>query len=289
MRQSLTLASLFLCAVLTAGLCACTPVPRPVPAPPLREPVVAHDSLLLESKTLQEVRRINVYLPPGYDTAEATRYPVLYMPDGGLEEDFPHITTTVDAAIRSGELRPFLVVGIENTERRRDMTGPTEFAEDRKIAPRVGGSAAFRAFIRDELMPHVRRRYRVTEETAIIGESLAGLFIVETFFLEPELFHTSIALSPSLWWNNQELVHKAGERLAARPDLRGVLYLSSADEEDIILATTRLAEVLRASAPAGLRWQYEPRPDLRHDTIYRSAAPRVLRKWLAPEALPREP
>ena len=30
------------------------------------------------------------------------------------------------------------------------MTGPTEVPEDRKIAPHVGGSAAFRAFIRDE-------------------------------------------------------------------------------------------------------------------------------------------
>jgi hypothetical protein len=248
------------------------------------EPVPPHQSFTLESKTLQEKRRINVYTPPGYKAAGATRYPVLYMPDGGLQEDFPHITTTVDTAIRAGELRPLIVVGIENTERRRDMTGPTQVEEDRKIAPRVGGSAAFRAFIRDELMPQVRRRYRVTDERGIIGESLAGLFIVETFFLEPKLFNTFIALDPSLWWNGEELVHKAGERLGNRPGLRGTLYLSSANEEDIASAAARLAEVLRASAPAGLTWQYEPRPDLRHDTIYRSMAPQVLRKMFAPAA-----
>ena len=33
-------------------------------------------------------------------------------------------------------------------QRRRDMTGPTENPEDRNIAPRVGGSAAFRRFIK---------------------------------------------------------------------------------------------------------------------------------------------
>jgi hypothetical protein len=278
MRQSSKLASLFLLAAIVG-----------LSAPALAaEPVPPHQSFTLDSKTLKEKRRINVYTPPGYK-AGATRYPVLYMPDGGLQEDFPHIATAVDTAIRAGELRPLIVVGIENTVRRRDMTGPTEVEEDRKIAPRVGGSAAFRAFIRDELMPQVRRRYRVTDERGIIGESLAGLFIVETFFLEPKLFTTSIALDPSLWWNGEELVHKAGERLGARPDLRGTLYLASSNEEGIATATARLAEVLRASAPAGLTWRYEPRLDLRHDNIYRSMAPQVLRKAFAPGATHRKP
>jgi hypothetical protein len=138
-------------------------------------------------------------------------------------------------------------------------------------------------------MPQVRRRYRVTKETAIIGESLAGLFIVETFFLQPKLFDTYIALSPSLWWNGEELVRKASERLEAQPDLRNALYLSSADEENIAPAVARLAETLRTSAPAGLKWQFEPRPDLRHDNIYRTTSPQVLRKCFAPGATPRVP
>ncbi|HEX8430610.1 MAG TPA: alpha/beta hydrolase-fold protein [Longimicrobium sp.] len=237
----------------------------------------------IQSTTLHETRRINVYTPPGYE-AGTTRYPVLYMPDGGEQEDFPHVTATVDSAIRAGEMRPVIVVGIENTERRRDTTGPTQVESDRRIAPRVGGSAAFRAFIRDELMPQIRTRYRVTDERAIVGESLAGLFIVETFLLEPELFDTYIAFDPSLWWNGGELVRTAGERLAARPRLNKTLYISSANEVDIVAATTKLAEVLRAGAPAGLRWEYRPRPDLRHDNIYRGEAPRVLRERFPPEA-----
>lgn len=272
-RQSMMRASLFLLFAVTAtGLASRAEAAEPVPP---------HQSFTLESAALKETRRINVYTPPGYEAAGATRYPVLYMPDGGLEEDFPHIATTVDTAIRAGEMRPLIVVGIENTERRRDLTGPTEVEKDRKIARRVGGSAAFRRFIRDELMPQVRRQYRVTDETGIIGESLAGLFIVETFFLQPKLFGTYIALDPSLWWNSEELVRKAAGRLKAQPDLRNVLYLSSANEEDIAAAVARLVEALRANAPAGLKWQFDPRPDLRHDTIYRAVAPQVLRKWFA--------
>jgi len=100
-------------------------------------------------------------------------------------------------------MRPFILVGIENTARRRDLTGPTTSAEDKKIAPKVGGSAAFRQFIREELIPTVKQRYRTTAETAIVGESLAGLFVVETLLLEPGLFDTYLAFDPSLWWNNE--------------------------------------------------------------------------------------
>ncbi|HWM93135.1 MAG TPA: alpha/beta hydrolase-fold protein [Thermoanaerobaculia bacterium] len=274
MRRSLQrLRLVLLAAVLIAGWAG--------PGAGADGPLPSYESFTVESAALNETRRINVYTPPGYGGAGAARYPVLYMPDGGLQEDFPHVTATVDSAIRAGEMRPLIVVGIENTERRRDVTGPTEVEEDRKIAPRVGGSAAFRRFIQDELMPQVRLRYRVTEETAIIGESLAGLFIVETFFLQPELFDTYIALSPSLWWNGEKLVRKAGERLRARPDLSKTLYLSSASD-DIGPSAARLAEALRTHAPAGLRWQYKPRPDLRHDNIYRSASPQVLRELFPP-------
>ncbi|HYR10888.1 MAG TPA: alpha/beta hydrolase-fold protein [Longimicrobium sp.] len=250
-----------------------------------QEQVPPHETFTIESTALGETRRINVYTPPGY-TQWGAEYPVLYMPDGGVQEDFPHVAATVDAGIRASEMRRMIVVGIENTERRRDMTGPTEVAEDRAIAPRVGGSAAFRRFIADELMPEVRRRYRVTGETAIIGESLAGLFIVETFFLQPGLFHTYIALSPSLWWNNEALVRGSDARLkdAWWDGLSAprVLYLSSADEDNIAPAAARLAEVLRANEVFLLQWQYQPRPELTHATIYRAEAPRVLRELFSP-------
>jgi predicted alpha/beta superfamily hydrolase len=173
------------------------------------DPVLPHETFTIASKLLGETRRINVYTPPGYEKANS-RDPVLYMPDGGVDEDFPHVTSDIDAAIRAGEMRPVIVVGIENTERRRDMTPPTQVEADRKIAVHVGGSASFRAFIRNELMPVIRKRFRGNGKTAIVGESLAGLFIVETFFEEPKLFDTYIALSPSLW------VERSGRRAQRR-------------------------------------------------------------------------
>jgi len=62
MRHLTRLAHLILLAGLAAG--------APSHAEPAAEPVPPHQSFTLESTALKETRRINVYLPPGYD-AEA--------------------------------------------------------------------------------------------------------------------------------------------------------------------------------------------------------------------------
>ena len=237
-------------------------------------PLTVGDTFTLESKVLNEARRINVYLPPPYSQSPDTRLPVLYMPDGGVAEDFLHIAGLVQVLVGNGSMRPFLLVGIENTQRRRDLTGPTESEEDRKIAPQVGGSAAFRTFIRSELMPAINARYRTTTETAIIGESLAGFFVVETLFLEPDLFDTYIAFDPSIWWNNGALLKgkvPAGER-------KKRLYLAvSVDDRDGL--TRQLTLLLRKTAPPNLTWHYERMSGETHATIYHPAAITALR-WL---------
>jgi predicted alpha/beta superfamily hydrolase len=251
-------------------------------AAPAAQPLVIGETFTLESKVLGETRRINVYLPPGYAKSDA-KLPVLYMPDGGLGEDFLHVAGLVQVSVGNETMRPFILVGIENTERRRDLTGPTDDAKDKTIAPRVGGSALFRKFIRDELMPDVAKRYRTTDETAIVGESLAGLFVVETFFLEPDLFDIYIAIDPSLWWNDHKLVDGAAASLYARPRLAKSLFLASSSEFiGDVDQTKALADILRADAPPGMKWHYEPMPQEKHATIYHPAALKAFRRMLAP-------
>lgn len=243
----------------------------------------------MRSTLLGEERRINVYTPPSYERDDGARFPLLYMPDGGVSEDFPHVIAAADSAIRTGEMRPVIIVGIENTERRRDMTGPTTVESDREIAPRVGGSAAFRAFLRDELMPTMRQRVRGDGRAAIMGESLAGLFVVETLFLAPEMFDAYVALSPSLWWNKGALVRSAAEWRRKHPDPAKTLYLSVAGDDDVDGNVEVLAGVLRPGGQPGPTLLYEPMPRERHDTIYRAAEARVLRAIFPPASGPGRP
>jgi predicted alpha/beta superfamily hydrolase len=256
----------------------------PMRASETEDPLVIGETFTIESKVLRETRRINVYLPPGYAQSKDARVLVLYMPDGGIDEDFLHVAGLVQISVTNGTMRPFMLVGIENTQRRRDLTGPTKNEGDKKIAKVVGESAAFRRFIRDELMPQVKNRYRTTDETAVVGESLAGLFVVETFFVDSDLFDTYVAIDPSLWWNDEELVRNAAVRLRARPQLKKTLYLASSDEKKIAEATQRLADVLGKNAPAGVKWHFKAMPEEKHQTIFHPAAIKGFRMVFAPKA-----
>lgn len=245
-------------------------------------PLAIGETFTLESRVLGEVRRINVYLPAGYAEMPAMRVPVLYMPDGGLAEDFIHVAGLVQIGAANGTMRPMLLVGIENTQRRRDLTPVTESERDRKIAPVVGGAAKFRQFLREELMPRVRERYRTTDERAIVGESLAGLFVVDTLLSEPELFDTYIAIDPSLWWNDGKFLAAIPARLATHSASGKTLWLAAAEKDGNAREARECAAQLQRSAPATLRWSFAPFAEERHLTIYHPAALRAFREVLAP-------
>src|ERR1043165_6952901 len=141
---------LVLVLVVAAG-CARPPRPPAVPASPTgTSPLTLGETFHLESKILAERRTVNVYVPPACagsaargpvlympDSAcaeSAARCPVLYMPDGGMDEDFPHILGSLDVSIKNQLIRPVILVGIPNTERRRDLVGPTTVPEEQKAA-----------------------------------------------------------------------------------------------------------------------------------------------------------
>ncbi|HEX9952860.1 MAG TPA: hypothetical protein VGB53_13890, partial [Rubricoccaceae bacterium] len=93
------------------------PPGAPGEAPPAAEreiqpsPLAIGDSFTMRSAILGETRRINVYAPYGYAESDSLRLPVLYMPDGGIQEDFLHIAGLVQISSINGTMRPFLVVG----------------------------------------------------------------------------------------------------------------------------------------------------------------------------------
>jgi len=256
-------------------------------SPAAATPLVIGETFTVESKALGETRRINVYRPQPWGLDPKAPLPVLYMPDGGIGEDFLHVAGLVQVLSGNGSMRPFLLIGIENTERRRDMTGPSKDPQDQKIAPRIGGSAAYRAFLRDELMPQVRKRYPITDERALIGESLAGLFVVETLLQEPTLFNSYIALDPSLWWNRGAMLAGAARQLPAVTRTRPRVFLASSGQPELAASAAQLATLLEQSSPSALV-KYLPLPEETHATIYHPAALQALRT-LFPAPPPASP
>ena len=228
-----------------------------------------HDSLTIASKKVNENRIINIWTPPDYQNSKDS-FPVLYMPDGGIKEDFPHIVATLDKLLSEHKIPPFILVGIENTERGRDLTGFSESDYDKQFCPQSDGAKNFRAFITEELMPEINSSYRTTNKKGIVGESLAGLFVMETFFIEPNTFDFYIAIDPSLWWNNHFLTNHADSLLSTFPDKERKLWFAGSDARDISKYTKRVAKTLKNKAPEKLRWLYSNEPGEKHYTIFRA-------------------
>ena len=233
-----------------------------------------HETFKIESKILGEIRIINVWIPKAYQNTKPLS--VLYMPDGGIKEDFPHIANTLFKLIKAKKIQPLILVGIENTQRRRDLTGPTTVAKDKEIAPIVGGSEKFSAFIKEELFNEINKQYRTTNEKGIIGESLAGLFVTETFLLHPELFNYYIAFDPSLWWNDKYLATNADKILTNFSNSPKRFWFAASGTQDIAPTVSKFAEILNDKRILNLKWKYIYTPKETHSTIYRATKEQAL-------------
>ncbi len=245
--------------------------------PQYHDPIPVHDNFKLPSAILGETRVINVWTPPQYHEG-ATALPVMYMPDGGIKEDFPHIANTLSKLIGNKSIPPFILVGIENTDRHRDLTGASQTEGDARYAPLTDGAAKFRAFISDELFKEIDKRYRTTNKKGIVGESLAGLFVVETMMRQPHMFDYYIAMDPSLWWNNHALVDSAAKTFSSFDDKAIRFWFAGSSGYGIPENTRHLDRVLKASAPASMTWKYSDEPKEKHNTIFRATKERAF-KW----------
>ena len=241
-------------------------------------PITIGTSQTLASKPLGEARKINVILPPGYDKATAKRYPVIYLIDGGVDQDLLHVAGVVQLSSIWGRMSDAILVGVETRDRRRELVGKTSDPDLLKKYPTAGSSAAFRAFLRDEVKPMVERQYRTTGKNVVIGESLAGLFIVETFMVEPALFDGYAAIDPSLWWDKEALSRRSATIGAAQRGKR--LYVALAKEQ--LESPAAANRVTAAARSAGADLCVAARPDQTHATIYQQVEAQALQFLLPP-------
>lgn len=165
-------------------------------------------SITIESAILGEHRDLNIYLPLGYATDSLKTYPVIYLLDGALDEDFIHITGIVQFGSFSwiNMIPESIVVGIGNVDRKRDFTYPSKNKADQKDFPTSGKSENFIGFLEKELQPFIDTAFRTSENKTIIGQSLGGLLATEILFKKPDLFDNYIIVSPSLWWDDENLL-----------------------------------------------------------------------------------
>ena len=265
-----------------AGVAALLMASGAAAADPAGQPIYAGQSLTIASTALGAPREINVWTPPDY-AKDARAYPVVYLLDGGRDQDFPHIAGLAQLAALSGTFGPFIVVGVKTEARRRELTPPAADPRYAKTFPDAGNDAAFRDFLRREVIPYVTRHYRAGPRRVVVGESLAGLFVVDTFLTEPKLFDDYVAVSPSLWWDDQAAGRSAARILGQRGRTGDHLYLTIANEGEATQSgMDALLSALKQAAPGTVTWKYVDRSrEETHATILHPAALDALR-WLFP-------
>lgn len=197
------------------------------------QPLTLGTTYLLPSTLYGEAREINVYVPNIPDWGKGyfdTPLSALYVIDGGRDQDFIHIAALSQLTLINAERQPMIVVGIRTHNRRAEIT--PEATDPRYTVGEFegyGGSETFRRHIAEEVKPFINGKFE-TGRNVIIGESLAGLFVVETFLQTPELFDDYIAISPSMWWDDRKLSKNAGKHLDAHKAAGRRLYLTMGDE-----------------------------------------------------------
>jgi predicted alpha/beta superfamily hydrolase len=243
---------------------------------------ISHD---IASTALSEHRIVNVVLPASYGQDLKRRYPVLYLIDGGVEQDLIHVAGVARLGAIWGRSAEAIVVGVETKDRRKELTGPTKDPELLRRFPTAGSSAKFREFIRAEVKPLIERSYRTNERDVVMGESLAGLFVVETYLLEPSLFGAYGAVDPSLWWDGEALSISAAAKVGAGQRSRSLFLAVAKEQMEEASAYKRLVSSLRS---AKIEPCLVPRPEQTHATIYQQLTPTVL-QYLLPPTEPAPP
>lgn len=205
------------------------------------------------SDVLNNTRDIKVYLPASYSEG-SQEYPVLYLHDGqnvfapGGPYGCWHIETTYDRLIEEGKLNEVILVAVNNNSNRIPEYTPTA-----DPAHGGGNGQKYISFLTEEVIPWISTNFRVktgSENTAILGSSLGGLISFYAALNCPDVFGMSACVSPSFWWNSQNLLTSFENSTGPEPKVR--LWIDSGnaegDDRDKNGVSSTVEDVIRAAA-----------------------------------------
>ena len=153
-------------------------------------------------------------------------YPVVYLIDGNLHFGIAVDTMRIQACWP--DTRDAVIVGIGYPTdrvadalslRMDDLTTPLQESMAnmpwfRKMPPSPHGYGKLDDYLRmvdEEIKPRVADVVRVdARDQTLMGHSLGGLTTLHALFRRPASFQHFVAIAPSIWWNNREVLdHEA--------------------------------------------------------------------------------
>jgi uncharacterized protein len=214
----------------------------------------------LDSVKVGEVREFWVSLPDRYlETTE--RFPVVYMMDGDFNFNSGGIGALRHAA-QMGEMPEFILVGIRNTSRSKDIFPEVVTYPD---GTKDGGRAnQYLDFIHDELVPYVEKTYRTERLRVLFGTSNTAFTVVHALFRSPDTAHAYVAASPTLAVPSFEAARDKLVKEFKGGDRRLLLVMGENDLPTVLSLSSALKERVSVSAPAGLSCRLAVIPNAGH-------------------------
>jgi enterochelin esterase-like enzyme len=153
------------------------------------------------SKSLNMIRPLLVYTPPGYENNSASKYPVLYLIHGmtDTEETWTkvgRINLILDNLIAQGKANPMIVVMPYANPY------PDLLKKDKTTKVDLLRTDMFIREIIEEVIPYTEKNFRVVTEAsnrAIAGFSLGGRQALAAGLSKPEKFAWVFAYAPAIW------------------------------------------------------------------------------------------
>jgi enterochelin esterase-like enzyme len=190
----------------------------------------AIESLTFRSAVLGNERRVQIYLPPGYEADTLQRYPSFYINDGGEYLSLASMNNVLDYLIERGDIGKLIAVFVDPVDRNSEY--------------RLNES--YKNMVIDELVPHVDMAFRTVDDPSmrgIMGASLGGLVSFFIAYHHPDVFGLCAGQSSAFYVDNNRMI----DSLSSGPKKNILLYLDwGTYETSIRQSNLALLDVLHA-------------------------------------------
>lgn len=219
----------------------------------IKPQVVDSKSYIIKSSVNKKEYIVNVMLPESYSASDSIKYPVLYVLDGKYSTTSFYSIKETFALGKDKEIKDIIFVTIDAnvksepewlTNRYTDLTPSSNPSTDTAIAnffklpvSPSGGASSFLTTIEKDIIPLIEHRYKASKERGIFGHSLGGLFAAYCLLSNPNLFQKYSMNSPSIWWNNSEMVTLADSTAQRNPNLKASIFISAGSMEGDFMIT----------------------------------------------------
>ncbi|WP_394748358.1 alpha/beta hydrolase [Spongiimicrobium salis] len=231
----------------------------------------------LHSEILDESRKLLIHLPKGYGQNTNKRYPILVALDGTSHDHI--VANAVHTLNYAQTLSDIIIVGIPNTDRKRDLT--PEYMHRDKASEAMGEGDRFLEFLEKEAIPFIEKKYRGNGYRMLSGHSRGGLFTMYALMEKPILFKAYFCHSPAFWREDNRIVKKMNDRLKKSNSLKGFIYLSlgSQENEKMKKGFNKMVALLEKNRPKELKVSSEYTEGGTHQTNPYYAVPHAFMLW----------